>query len=599
MNTQEVTNPVIFRTDNEPMKAPATAPPYPALVPLDNLWPSPDNPRTLPEDLSEMKDSIRANRLIQALSARPHPENEGHFLIFEGCLRLESLMQLRSEGEIPEDYQVAILVHPHHDASNDKKLGIIANTFRRPLHPLDEARAWDDILQTGVDVKDLALQAGISLTTIRRRLALNGLTQGAKETFYRGEIGLGQAQALSLGSPDQQEDIIGNLGRYGHVSTDGILSAILRDRPNKAAAAFDIDLYDGTFTTNLFSDDDQTYFDDVDQFFRLQHEHIAKLKTEYKEKGASFVVVAENWWNDQYRYRVSKAKSPKDKGIAIIIKSDGRLDIRENLVPNGYSSATNQALDEDGKRQKPPRPAYGSGLREDMNRHRALAVCRRLLENPRKAKEIAVFQMLSGHEGCRRVTPHEALRVTAQLSVAKDGDKRTVPDNYNTIHAVIEDVAKKLFDDQRRSNTPVAIAFMQHHWYQQERTLYDRIVALSDEELDVLHLYLPVVAFGPPYPQEINTGDGVFNAVARDLDVVMRDHWTPDRYFFSQRTVDQLKAIATETGLVQENQALPDKKKDLVDALTTHFAEIQPGTHGWMPGPMHFPAYDDFKDQAA
>jgi ParB family chromosome partitioning protein len=42
-------------------------------------------------------------------------------------------------------------------------------------------------------------------------------------------------------------------------------------------AIFPRERYQGTTTSDLFAEDETTYFDDVEQFFRLQHEAVAEL----------------------------------------------------------------------------------------------------------------------------------------------------------------------------------------------------------------------------------------------------------------------------------------------------------------------------------
>ena len=215
------------------------------------------------------------------------------------------------------------------------------------------------------------------------------------------------------------------------------------------------------------------------------------------------------------------------------------------------------------------------------------------LENPRKAKEIAVFQLLSGEYGIQAIKAHNALYETAKLSQDRGKDTRTVPATYNGIETYVAQIADKILEGKETGDDAPSVSLLHYFWMRDGIGLYQRITRLSDDELDTLHLYLPVIAFGQLSPHELDTGKSVFNAVAHDLGVQMREHWTPDTYFFSQRTRQQLEAITVDTGLAQEGDAFPAKKKDLVEALVKHFAARSPETAGWLPGPMQFPAVDD------
>jgi hypothetical protein len=82
-------------------------------------------------------------------------------------------------------------------------------------------------------------------------------------------------------------------------------------------------------------------------------------------------------------------------------------------------------------------------------------------------------------------------------------------------------------------------------------TLYEAVRGLSDHELDQLETLLSALVFGQIVCQRLDTKDSLFNRVARDLSVDMRNHWRPDRYFFERRTRDQLVAIAVDCGYAE------------------------------------------------
>jgi ParB family chromosome partitioning protein len=47
---------------------------------------------------------------------------------------------------------------------------------------------------------------------------------------------------------------------------------VLDDRPTVALAIFPLEQYTGTITTDLFAEDETSYFDDREEFLRLQKE---------------------------------------------------------------------------------------------------------------------------------------------------------------------------------------------------------------------------------------------------------------------------------------------------------------------------------------
>ncbi len=87
-----------------------------------------------------------------------------------------------------------------------------------------------------------------------------------------------------------------------------------------------------------------------------------------------------------------------------------------------------------------------------------------------------------------------------------------------------------------------------------------------------MQILLTALSFGQENCDRLDTSDSLFNRVARDLSVDMRNHWSPDASFFGKRTRDQLVSIAIECGYAEgKGQVSSYKKTDLVNCLARHF----------------------------
>ena len=103
-------------------------------------------------------------------------------------------------------------------------------------------------------------------------------------------------------------------------------------------------------------------------------------------------------------------------------------------------------------------------------------------------------------------------------------------------------------------------------------TVYEAVRGLSDHDLEQLETLLIALTFGQHDCQRLDARDSLFNRVARDLAVDMRNHWSPDRSFLERRTRDQLVAIAADCGYAEgAGQVSSYKKADLVNCLIRHF----------------------------
>lgn len=555
-------------------------------APLDRLFPSPENPREEPGDASELKQSIRNTGLLHSLTARA--AGNGRYGIVDGCRRLACLLELQQEGAIPADYEAPLLVRQAAADLPDRQLALVANLQRRDLHPLDQGKAWHGLLQSGADIHELAEDTGVSLTTIRRRLSLNNLTDDARQAFHHGRMNLSQAQVLSLAPADRQADVLEDSEslRYG---ADRLQNILFHRQPTVAMARFDLDEYTGTLTHNLFADEETTYFDDVSQFLELQRKEARRLEKHHQESGAKFVIYSEDDYFDWWKYR--PAPKRQKGGVIINLRHNGELDVRENQLPNNYGTSNTRALEKQDK----PRPAYGPSLLADLNRHKSLAVQATLLDDRRRVLEIAVTQLLCGHAGIRRAEPHYALSNTFRLlQEDKKTDPARLPATYDRITRALDHTAQVVLDDDDRSggDTP-GWWDLTSGWGRDTAAVYRQVQTLGDADLEAALLALHVMAFGQVSVDQADDRDSFFNRVANDLGIAMRDHWRPDAYFLGQRTKDQLLALAAELNPASPPDTLPKDKKGLVAALAAFFASDDPKAAAWLPGPMAFPAADD------
>lgn len=115
-------------------------------------------------------------------------------------------------------------------------------------------------------------------------------------------------------------------------------------------------------------------------------------------------------------------------------------------------------------------------------------------------------------------------------------------------------------------------------------------------------MLLTALSFSQESSDRLDAKDSLFNRVARDLAVDMRNHWRPDAAFLGKRNREQLVAVAIGSGYADAiGQLSAYKKADLVNALARYFesakaasdpTEQQRKALAWLPEAMLFPAVD-------
>jgi ParB family chromosome partitioning protein len=383
-------------------------------VSLSALEASAANPRRKIDrkTIEGLAASIRTDGLLHNLVVSPvkGKGKDRRYQIVSGGRRFQALKLLEDRGELPEDFTVAVEVRD--DLSKDQTLRIatVENLQRQNMTPLEEATALTKLVHKGVTLDDVVAQTGLSATTIKRRLALNGLCKEAKAALAKGEITLSQAEALTLGSDEAQRSILEEIARGDEFSAEGIRVTLLDDRPTVALAIFPVEQYTGTITTDLFAEDETSYFDDAEKFLTLQKEAVAQL-VKHHEASAAWVEVTESHHIPDWQYR--KASKRQKGGVLINLSPSGRVEIREGLAKRSIDKQTAAETMDHPAAPAKRRCAYSSALCAHIAHHKTAAVQEILLASPRKVREVSVVDRLM------KFKPHEAIPSLAKESEAQ------------------------------------------------------------------------------------------------------------------------------------------------------------------------------------
>src|SRR4029077_8301018 len=131
------------------------------------------------------------------------------------------------------------------------------------------------------------------------------------------------------------------------------------DRPTVASAIFPLEQYTGTITTDLFADDEASYFDNWEEFLRLQKEAVAQL-VNHHETSAAWVEVTEDHRIPDWQYR--EAEEGEQGGVLINLSPSGRGDILEGRVTRAIARHTAEETADNPVAPRKAKAAYSSVL---------------------------------------------------------------------------------------------------------------------------------------------------------------------------------------------------------------------------------------------
>ncbi len=554
-------------------------------VPLSSIEPSKGNPRRGFDrgSIEGLAASIRKDGLLHNLVVSPLKGKGKHYRIVSGERRFRALKLLAECGDLSEDFVVPVEVRNGLSKDDTLRIATVENLQRQNLAPLEETAALTKLIHKGVTLDDVAAQTGLSPTTIKRRLALNGLCKDGKEALANGTLSLSQAEALTLGDHGAQRRLLGEIDHdQPDISAEAIREFLIDDRPTVALAIFPLEKYTGTITTDLFAEGETSYFDDAEQFFALQKDAVAELVSRHAQS-AAWVETTEAYRIPDWQY--DEAGEGEAGGVLINLSPSGKVEIREGLTKRIIDRATAEATADHPLAPKKSKAAYSAPLCRYIAWHKSAAVQEVLLCDPRKVKEVAVIDRL------KNLVPHEAV-----MALAKSAEPQGA---YKVIEAQASHFAAKL-GFEVESDESVWVAFPPRPM--DILAVYDSVKALSDHDLDDLHAFLTVLAFGQNVCERLETHDSLFNRVAADLGIDMRTHWRPDWAFLDRRNREQLVALAKECGYTDAVGSVGGfKKGELVNGLIRHFANAQAAAdptpaqkkaRDWQPDAMRFPVID-------
>ncbi len=170
-------------------------------VDVAKLAPNENQPRkSFPnEALRELAQSIKEKGILQPIVARPLPD--GKFEIIAGERRWRAA-QTAGLKEVP-----VILKNPKDQEALE--LALIENIQREDLNPIEEAEAYQHLIQTyNLTQQTLADQLGKDRATVANVLRLLALTREVRQMVASGQLSMGHAKVLlAIQDPVKQKSL--------------------------------------------------------------------------------------------------------------------------------------------------------------------------------------------------------------------------------------------------------------------------------------------------------------------------------------------------------------------------------------------------------
>lgn len=161
------------------------------MLPIGRLLPSPDNPRQVRGDVSELAASIETVGVLQPLLVMPLPDER--YRIVCGERRWAAATQVGLTW-------VPCIVRDLTERERQEAM-LIENLQRSNLSKLEEAQAFRRLLEMGFTQRVIAARVGKSQSHISRRLLLLALPRQVREQVDQGAVPVDQALGYRAAPP--------------------------------------------------------------------------------------------------------------------------------------------------------------------------------------------------------------------------------------------------------------------------------------------------------------------------------------------------------------------------------------------------------------
>jgi ParB family chromosome partitioning protein len=198
-------------------------------IPFDRLILSQSNVRRIKAGVSigELADDIVRRTLLQSLNVRPILDGDGQetgqFEVPAGGRRYRALEMLVKQKRLAKDAPVPCVVKPANDAVSAEEDSYAENTFREQLHPLDEFRAMQAMVDKGDGIESIAAHFRVSPAVVRQRLKLAGVSPKLHEIYAEDGMTLEQLMAFSVSDDHARQEQVWELLAHSYNKSDGYI----------------------------------------------------------------------------------------------------------------------------------------------------------------------------------------------------------------------------------------------------------------------------------------------------------------------------------------------------------------------------------------
>ncbi len=271
-------------------------------IPFNRLVLSQSNVRRVKAGVSieELAQDIARRTLLQSLTVRPVLDEDGAetgmFEIPAGGRRYRALELLVKQKRLARNAPVPCVIRTDGLAEEDS---LAENVQRAPLHPLDQFRAFRDLLEKGMTEEEVAAAFFVSVQVVKQRLRLAAVSPSLLDVYAEDGMTLDQLMAFAVNPDHEHQEQVWEAVQRSHNKEPYYIRRLLTEgavpATDKRAQFVGIEAYEaagGDTMRDLFQQDDGGWLQDPMLLERLVAQKLEREADNIRSEGWKWVEVA-------------------------------------------------------------------------------------------------------------------------------------------------------------------------------------------------------------------------------------------------------------------------------------------------------------------
>ncbi|MCE2574015.1 ParB/RepB/Spo0J family partition protein [Komagataeibacter sp. FNDCR2] len=274
-------------------------------IPFNRLVLSQSNVRRVKSGLSieELARDIERRGLLQSLNVRPVLDGEGaetgSYEVPAGGRRFRALELLVKQKKLAKTAPVPCVVREVGSAILAEDDSLAENVQRVALHPLDQFRAFRDMLEKGMSEEEIAAAFFVAPAVVKQRLRLMTVSDKLLDIYEQDGMKLEQLMAFSISDDHARQEQVWDIVSQSHNREPYVIRRMLTEKTVRASDArarfVGLEAYiaaGGHIMRDLFEADDGGWLQDPAILDRLVMEKLHAAAEDIRAEGWKWVETA-------------------------------------------------------------------------------------------------------------------------------------------------------------------------------------------------------------------------------------------------------------------------------------------------------------------